>query len=136
MPKVIGVVGSRRRASLSDYEAVRAAITAVYEPGDSLVSGGCPEGADRFCEHVASGLGLPVVKLSEGEELSTQYAACFIHPALWQRYGRQAGFRRNTYIARDAQVLIACVAPDRKGGTEDTIRKWCEARPGSIPTLV
>jgi len=30
----------------------------------------------------------------------------------------------NTYIARDSDILIACVSKDRKGGTEDTIKKY------------
>jgi hypothetical protein len=37
--------------------------------------------------------------------------------------GPGAGFLRNTDIAKDADVLIAVVAADRTGGTEDTIRK-------------
>ena len=36
----------------------------------------------------------------------------------------KANYERNTLIARDSDVLIAVVAPDRKGGTEDTIKKW------------
>ena len=49
-----------------------------------------------------------------------------IHPADWKRYGRGAGFVRNTDIATGSDYLIACVAPDRKGGTEDTVRKFCK----------
>ena len=30
---------------------------------------------------------------------------------------------RNTLIAQDCDVLIAVVAPDRKGGTENTVEK-------------
>ncbi len=35
-------------------------------------------------------------------------------------------YARNKLIARDADVLIACVAEDRKGGTEDTIKHFCK----------
>jgi hypothetical protein len=31
---------------------------------------------------------------------------------------------RNGDIAADADILIAATAPDRTGGTEDTITKW------------
>jgi hypothetical protein len=46
-----------------------------------------------------------------------------IHHADWKRHGRAAGFVRNALIAADADVLIAVVAADRTGGTEDTVRK-------------
>ena len=108
MPKVIGIVGTRRRDSDEDLRAVEAAFLDVYEPGDIICSGLCPKGADRFA-----------VLLAEKHGTPTKW-----HPAEWEKFGRAAGFIRNTYIANDADVLIACVASDRKGGTEDTIRKF------------
>ena len=36
----------------------------------------------------------------------------------------EINYARNTLIARDADDLIAVVAEDRKGGTEDTIKKF------------
>ena len=106
--KVIGVIGSRRRNSLADLAAVRKVIREHYRDGDTFVSGGCPQGGDRFCEIVAAELKAPI----------------HIHPAQWHLYGRSAGFKRNGLIARDADILIACVAADRRGGTEDTIQKF------------
>ena len=106
--KVIGIVGSRRRDTPNDYTQVKAAFDRVYEIGDTLVSGGCPKGGDRFCEIIADRENIPIS----------------VHLAEWNKYGKSAGFKRNTYIAQDADVLIACVAADRKGGTEDTIRKY------------
>ena len=41
---------------------------------------------------------------------------------------RGAGFVRNGDIAKDSDVLIACVAPDRTGGTEDTIKKFLKLK--------
>ena len=61
--------------------------------------------------------------------------AILIYYAAWDRLGKSAGFTRNTDIARDADVLIACVAKDRTGGTEDTIRKWRKFHHGLKPTL-
>ena len=106
--KVIGIVGSRRRNTPEDLKLVEGAFNTIYEPGDTLVSGGCPQGGDRFAEVLAAQRNVPIK----------------IHRAEWNRYGRSAGFKRNTYIAQDADVLIACVAEDRTGGTEDTIKKF------------
>lgn len=121
MAKVIGIVGSRRRDdTTTDLELVLNAFLDVYRPGDTLVSGGCPQGGDRFCEIIAATEKVPIK----------------IYRADWKQFGRSAGFERNTYIARDADVLIACVAPDRKGGTEDTIRKFKRFHPEGALILV
>ena len=83
------------------------ALLEVYQSGDTLVSGGCSRGGDRFCEVFARQYGIPIK----------------IHPAEWDRLGPAAGFLRNTYIAQDCDVLIAVVSEDRTGGTEDTVKK-------------
>jgi len=106
--KFIGIVGSRRRNSAEDYLLVLEAFLKIYKPWDIIVSGGCPKGADNFAEQIATAYKISIV----------------IHRAEWDKYGKAAGFKRNTYIAQDADVLIACVASDRKGGTEDTIKKY------------
>lgn len=108
MSKVIGIVGTRRRDSDKDLKKVNDAFLKVYDVGDRICSGLCPQGADRFA----------VI-------LAVKYSTKTIwHQARWEEYGKQAGFVRNSLIARDSDVLIACVAPDRKGGTEDTIKKY------------
>lgn len=106
--KTIGIIGSRRRDSKEDHQKVNAAFHKTYEPGDEIVSGGCPQGGDRFAENLAKLFQVPIK----------------IYYAQWERLGRSAGFQRNSLIARDADILIACVAPDRTGGTEDTIKKF------------
>lgn len=112
----IGIVGSRRRNSQEDFVKVEDMFFSLYEPdsdgGDSIVSGGCPEGADNFAELLAKQHRIPIK----------------IWYANWKRYGRGAGFVRNGDIAKDSDVLIACVASDRKGGTEDTIKKFLKLR--------
>ncbi|MBW8002650.1 MAG: DUF2493 domain-containing protein [Planctomycetes bacterium] len=107
MGKKIGIVGSRRRDKHKDYIKVREAFLEIYKKGDSIVSGGCPKGGDRFAEMIAK----------------DEFIDIHIFKPDWSK-GRFAGFTRNTDIARMSDVLIACVAPDRKGGTEDTIRKF------------
>jgi hypothetical protein len=106
--KTIGIVGTRRRDSQADLNMVRDAFVSVYEEGDQIVSGGCPQGGDRFAEVLAK----------------SGQVAIKIYYAKWAKFGRSAGFQRNSLIATDADVLIACVAPDRTGGTEDTIKKF------------
>ena len=105
--KIIGIVGSRRRDSQEDYELLLKAFLEIYEEGDKIVSGGCPKGGDFFAEVIANKAKIPII----------------IHKAEWNKYGRGAGMKRNTYIAEDSDIIIAIVAPDRTGGTEDTIRK-------------
>ena len=119
MPKVIGIIGSRRRNTASDQHATIRAFDRVYEPGDTIVSGGCPRGGDHFAEYIAQTRHIPIT----------------IHRAHWDTLGRGAGFARNTDIARDADILIACVASDRAGGTEDTIRKFLKRKPPSALIL-
>jgi len=105
---IIGIVGSRRRNSKEDYKKVEEAFLKVYQPGDSICSGGCSKGGDRFAEQIAIKFKVPIK----------------IFPARWDLYGKAAGFKRNTTIAETSDILIACVAEDRKGGTEDTIKKF------------
>ena len=105
--KRIGIIGSRRRDSDADFQKCLDAFGTVYEDGDRIVSGGCPKGGDRFAELIAKARGIPIM----------------IYYPNWDKYHKAAGFVRNTNIAEDSDVLIAVVAEDRTGGTEDTIKK-------------
>lgn len=125
-PKVIGIVGSRRREDwIAVYDQIQreevsrqekvcgenfnlcfAAFEKEYSFGDEIVSGGCPDGADRFAEIIAKNVRCPIK----------------IYYADWTK-GYTAGFARNSNIARDCDVLIALPREDRTGGTENTIKK-------------
>jgi len=105
--KTIGIVGSRRRDTEEDFRQCEKTFLEIYEDGDELVSGGCPKGGDFFCEKIAKSHQVPIK----------------IYYAQWDKLGKGAGFARNTNIAKDADILIAIVAKDRTGGTEDTIKK-------------
>lgn len=105
-PRRIGIIGSRRRDSEADYRKFVKVFDKIYKPGDVLVSGGCPKGGDRFAERIAKERGLSIT----------------IHFPDWS-LGKFAGLTRNTTIAKDSDILIAVVANDRTGGTEDTIKK-------------
>jgi len=133
---VIGIVGSRRRNAKQDRKAVRLAYESLVEqsgkPVDqiTLCSGLCPQGGDEFARQFAEANGHPTLWF----------------PAEWDKHGRAAGFIRNTDIAENSEWLIACVSPDRKGGTEDTVTKFIKAHgidrliivgvPGPKPVLV
>ena len=110
--KTIGIIGTRERDSAEDFLAVWEAFEQLYEEGDTICSGLCPKGGDRFAVILAQMYDTPVVW----------------HRAKWRNergeYNRYAGFARNSDIAFDSGVLIACVNQRRKGGTEDTIRKF------------
>ena len=106
--KVIGIVGSRRRNTNEDFHIVEKEFIKLYKDGDIICSGLCPKGADRFA-----------VILHKKYNTDRLW-----FPAEWKKFGRSAGFKRNTDIARESDILIACVAEDRKGGTEDTIKKY------------
>ena len=130
----IGIIGTRSRNTFEDrldvYEAIADLLTNKLGyreawPDYAIVSGGCPQGGDNFAER----WGFPVHKLIPEASTDLKTGHCNVHPALWDQYGRSAGYRRNTYIARDADWLIACVANNRKGGTEDTIKKFLAKGP-------
>lgn len=109
--KRIAIIGSRRRNTGEDFKKVRDKFFEIYEPGDLIVSGGCPKGGDNFAEFISEDHDIWMV----------------VWPAIWEidgKFRRWAGFERNTIIAKNGDVLIACVAGDRKGGTEDTITKF------------
>lgn len=111
--KRIIIIGSRRRNSNEDFFRVVNTFLGIYESGDLIVSGGCPTGGDKFAEDISAKYDIWMV----------------VWKAEWTKYGKPAGFIRNTTIARNGDVVIACVADDRKGGTEDTITKFKKFNP-------
>ena len=103
----IGVVGSRRR---TDREAVEACI-AEFAPETVIVTGGARE-PDRWAEQAARRRGLGVVVHKP------DLAGAFTRWRAADRY-----YARNQRIVNDSDRIIAFIAPDRTGGTEDTIRR-------------
>jgi hypothetical protein len=118
--KIIGIVGSRRRDTETDFRKVKAALGLVYKGGDWICSGGCLKGGDRFAYKLHKIRCIPYLEF----------------PADWKQYRKAAGFIRNSDIAKHSDILIACVAQDRTGGTEDTIQKFKKHHPDGIVVLV
>jgi len=108
--KAIGIIGSRHRDSVADYKLVESKFFELYEEGDWIVSGGCPTGGDKFAKEIHQRYKIPYLEF----------------PANWDKHGKAAGFVRNTDIAQYSHILIACVAADRTGGTEDTVKKFTD----------
>jgi len=114
----LGVVGSRRRNSDADKSLIREKIKSFLCSGSVvLVSGGCKKGADRFAEELAVELGLEIIVFLPDLTNCKQR---------WQF--TKEYFKRDKLIAEKSDVLIACVAPDRKGGTEKTIEEFRKNR--------
>lgn len=120
--KKIGIIGSRRRNTEGDLELLRKAFLEIYEDGDTIVSGGCPLGADHMAE-----IFIKEYNISEDRVIIHYPDKSKLDPEKMKRNPRWAyaeiNYARNTLIARDSDILIAVVAEDRKGGTEDTIKK-------------
>ena len=112
--KRIGIVGTRSRDTESDYILVRDKFFEVYEPGDTIVSGGCKQGGDRFAEILNTWYQIPIL-IHRPES---------IPPGSPRWMYTQANYARNTLIAQDSDVLIACVSDDHLGGTGDTLKKF------------
>ncbi|GGC90463.1 SLOG family protein [Chelatococcus reniformis] len=103
----VAVVGSRERL---DRHAVEAAIAAL-PAGTIVVSGGC-RGVDSWAADAARARGLPVT------ELLPDLGGVRSRGEASRRY-----HERNQQVVDAADRVIAFVAPSRKGGTEDTIRR-------------
>jgi hypothetical protein len=111
----LGVVGSR---DFTDYELMRAYIdeNVKLDEYDKVVSGGA-KGADTLAEKFARERGLlPVIFKPD-----------------WTRYGKQAGFLRNTDIVDASDALVAFLTHENSNGTLDSIQK---ARARGIPVHV
>ena len=108
----VGIVGNRKRNDLGDYHVVRDKFLELtygtHLDSIIIISGGCPTGADMFADMLSRRYSIPLIT----------------HKADWFHKGPTAGFIRNQKIARDSDILIACVSKERKGGTEDTVKKF------------
>ena len=103
----VGIVGSRRWKSRAAVET----LVNTLSPNTTVVSGGA-RGVDSWAAEFARKRGLKVIEFlpdlpSNGNprwEYTKAYNA------------------RNRQIAEHSHVVYAFVAPDRKGGTENTIK--------------
>ncbi len=100
-----------------DRELIRRALAEFWDPDTVLVSGACPRGADAQCEVCWAVWGGRIER----------------HPADWSRYGRSAGFRRNTHMVDlGADVCLAFILDHSPGATHTAEL----ARRRGIPTRI
>jgi hypothetical protein len=104
-PQKVAIVGSR---DYPDLEAVRQYVYTL--PTNTTVVSGGAHGVDSAAEQAARERGLGVL----------------IFPAEWDKYGKQAGFRRNADIVNAADKVVAFWSQGSKG-TAHTIRIAREA---------
>ena len=103
----IAIIGSRRR---TDRETIETAVAGLS--AETIVVTGGAEGPDSWAEQAARRWGLAVVV--HRPDLDGVHAR-------WQAAERF--YARNQRIVDNADCIIAFVAADRTGGTEDTIRR-------------
>lgn len=129
--KKIGIIGTRKRDTASVYNLIEKKFFEIYENGDWIVSGGCSKGGDRFAIQISNKYGIPRL----------------IFPPDYKKFSRwDAPLERNTDVARISDVIIACVMhPEnglievlkrKKGGTEDTLKKYVNFKKDSTKRMV
>jgi len=116
---LLGVVGSRKRDAASDKALIREFIREKLSEGEEviLVSGGCPDGADRFAEELTVEFGFPEMVIHEPDETMLPPAG---QRKTW--HYTKMYYARNTLIAEDCDELLA-LPSETRGGTDDTIDK-------------
>lgn len=102
------ITGSRKWTSAKTIRNalidVRASLNSTGKDGLDvvLVSGHCPDGADKMCEDVAESIGWKIER----------------HPAEWSKYGKRAGFLRNEKMVElGADMCIAFIKDKSKGAS-------------------
>ena len=116
-PIHIGIVGSRRRATLFDRNIVHRLVEWLTRSHSKfvIVSGGCPFGAVAFAEEAARLYALPTkIFPIDKTGVSTK----------WQFTTK--AYERNAEIAKNSEMLYCLISDDRTGGTENTIKHALE----------
>ena len=125
-PFACGVVGSRRRNSLHDRKIVFRLLAWLYgqhrgDTGFTIVSGGCPQGADAFAKEFALKFMEPPLDYVEFPIDKT---------GVMNRWDfTKRAYSRNRLVAEKSWSGLYClVADDRTGGTENTISQALELK--------
>ncbi len=124
---IVGVVGSRRRDSRKDRAILTYEIYKLnkVEKITKIVTGDCKKGADNTAKDICEG--------TEEIEIDIKYKKDPKTGEKWNDWKdsyhvtyyefTRMCYARNEEIAKEPlDYLVAQVAPDRKGGTETTIK--------------
>ena len=103
----VGIVGSRRWKNRAAIES----LVKTFPPNTTVVSGGA-RGVDSWAVEYARKCGLKVKEFLPDLPMNGN--------PRWEY--TKAYHARNRQIAEHSHVVYAFVAPDRKGGTENTIK--------------
>ena len=120
----IGIIGSRRRNTEEDRSKLYLYLSRIGEI-TKIVTGDCDKSGDKFARDFANdrGIELDVKRIKDpqtGEEMDFKNHKWFDWFTMCTIF-----YDRNEEIAKEPlDYLIALVAPDRKGGTENTIRHF------------
>lgn len=118
----VGIVGSRQ------YENYRKIKDMIYKLSQrfgndlTIISGGCPHGADKYAKKYALELGCQYKEHNPAHTVRNLYSA--MNESFYNKeYKPRNFFHRNKFLAKDVDYLIAFI-PDgvAAGGTADTIK--------------
>jgi predicted Rossmann fold nucleotide-binding protein DprA/Smf involved in DNA uptake len=107
MSRHVAIIGARRR---TDQETIDRLVAGL--PADTVIVSGGAVGPDTWAEQAAQRRGL-----------TTKIFRPDLNGAASQGQKTRRFHARNQQIVDAADEVFALVAPDRLGGTEDTIRR-------------
>ena len=120
----LAVVGSRSYTNQSRIRKIVDKYIEQYGAGNlTIVSGGCPKGADFLGKKIALELGLLYEEHAPAHARYNQH--CVLPPDSYNKpYNVGNFFQRNTQVAENCDHLVAFVIKDvRCNGTMDTVNK-------------
>ena len=130
----IGIVGSRRRNSPDDYnkliytfDRVITKFLSIYFPEleVTIVTGDCDEGGDKFARAMSDDYDCKLDVKRIRDPLTNEFIGFNNHRHFDYYVMCGIFYKRNEEIAKEPlDYLIALVASDRTGGTENTIRHF------------
>jgi hypothetical protein len=134
---VIGIIGSRKRNDEKDKEVLISKLkelVPLYGGTENVIfcSGHCKKGGDKFAEEIALEIygedffNKMIIHKPDESELNETLLK--INP---RAAYAEINYKRNTLIAKDSDILIALVSIGRRGGAEDTIKKFKKFNPKS-----
>lgn len=129
---IVGIVGSRRRASASDYTKLLHTLHKLEEKHHKItkvVTGDCESGGDDFARIYAEDEGKKLdvkYKMKDGKRWINSKVSGNVN--YWKF--TQMCYDRNKGVAREKMDFLVClVAKDRTGGTENTIKYFKKYQP-------
>ena len=126
---IVGIVGSRRRKSDKDFGKIVARLSQLErETGreiKKIVTGDCDEGGDKFAREIADMFGWECEVKYKLDPAGNRWINAKISG--WVTYWEftKMCYNRNEEVAKEPlDYLLPLVAPDRTGGTENTIKHF------------